>query len=225
MSAATSGRDDASEPEPEGASSEPVPPARKRRKKRLPKIISPTEARLLLEAADDDTDVGIRDRCMLELMYRAGLRVSEVVGLAPRDVEDDGIVRLYDAKGGDGTAYFTPDRVLPHLERWRAVRPSWARTDSFLFCHRDGTSISTRYVQRLMVKLKREVGIVGKCTPHVLRHTFATEMLEEGFTLSEVQSALRHVNLQTTAVYLHVRDESLRRKMTNRGALPDDERR
>ena len=194
----------------------PAPEKRKRRKRKLPKIISRQEAAALLAAADDGTDVGVRNRCMLEVMYCAALRVSEVCALGTRDVEDEGVIRVYDAKGGDGTAYFNPARLLPTLERWRAIRKSWGvEHETLLFVHPDGGKISTRYMQRLMVKLKAQCGIVGKCTPHVLRHTFATEHLERGdLNLTEIQALLRHANLATTAVYLHVRDESLRRKMS-----------
>ena len=142
---------------------------------------------------------------------------------ASRDVERDGTVRLYDAKGGDGTAYLDPARVLPWLDRWLEIRLVWiaARTTQTpaqlpLFVKRDLYRMSTRYVQRLVRRLREECGITGVCTPHVLRHTYATELLGEGFTISEVQASLRHVNLQTTAIYLHVRDDALRCKMSRR---------
>ena len=208
------------EPEPQA---EPEP--RKRKKKRLPKVISGAEAAALMAACDNGTPKGTRDLAILELMYRAGLRVSEVVGLAPRDVEEDGLVRLYDAKGGDGTAYFDPGRIMPVLERWMVVRSDWGVADpTHLFTHRTGKPISTRYVQRLVKRLKAEIGVTGKLTPHVLRHTYATELIEEGLTLPEVSAALRHRNLATTAVYLWVRDEALRRKIgqrTSRDRLGD----
>ena len=202
------------------------PVSRKRKKKRLPKIISAAEAQALLAAANDGSDIGLRNQLMLELMYRAGLRVSEVVSLRPRDVEADGMIRVYDAKGGDGTAYFDPDTIGPLMERWLAIRWHWVPSyekDARLFVKYGGQPITIRYIQRLVKKLKTQLGIAGICTPHVLRHTFATELIGEGFTLPEVQTALRHANLQTTAVYLHVRDESLRRKISRRGRLPTEE--
>jgi integrase/recombinase XerD len=199
---------------------------KKRKKKKLPKIISGKEADRLLRAADDGTVVGFRNRVMLEVMYRAGLRVSEVTKLTLRDVDPDGIIHVYDAKGGDGTAYFDPDRLNPLIDRWLHLRDGWLGWSGMtshggtrlpLFIRPDGKPITTRYIQRLVKRLKDETGITGICTPHVLRHTYATELLSEGFTLTEVQSALRHAHLQTTAVYLHVRDEALLRKMQRRG--------
>lgn len=194
-----------------------------RRKRKLPKIISVAEADRLLAAADDGTEIGLRNRLMLELMYRAGLRVSEVVGLAPRDLEREGIIRLYDAKGGDGTAYFDPHRLVPLIERWLEIRERWEPDQRALFIRPDGRPITSRYLQRLVRRLKAEARITGICTPHVLRHTFATELLSEGFTLTEVQSALRHAHLQTTAIYLHVRDEALLRKVQRRGERKEDD--
>lgn len=197
---------------------EPEAP-KKRKKKKLPKIVSAAEMARLMAAADDGTPVGTRNRALLETMYRAGLRVSEACGLTERDVERDGLIRLYEAKGGDGTAYFDPDRVLPHLDRWLAIRHAWVGDAPTLplFVRLNGDPVSVRYIQRLVKKLKADCGIQGICTPHVLRHTYATELLEEGFTIHEVQAALRHANLATTAVYLHVRDDALRRKMSRRG--------
>jgi site-specific recombinase XerD len=88
--------------------------------------------------------------------------------------------------------------------------------DQVLFIKPNGARVSVRYLQRLMEKLKAEAAIAGICTPHVLRHSFATEALEDDFTLTEVQALLRHAHLQTTAVYLHVRDKSLQSKMSRR---------
>lgn len=196
---------------------------RKRKKKHLPKVVSSLEAERLIHAAETDAEVTtperVRNMLALTLMYRAGLRVSEVVSLMPRDIESDGIIRLYDAKGGDGTAYFDPESVMPIVAAWyghRARFVGFATHYPLLIMLPTARPMNTRYLQRLVKRLKEQLGIRGIVTPHVLRHSYATELLEEGFSLIEVQSALRHANLQTTAVYLHVRDESLRKKMTSR---------
>jgi site-specific recombinase XerD len=206
---------------PEDAGSSPAASTRKRKKRRLPKIVSAAEARRLLVAAEDGSDVGLRNRLMLELMYRAGLRVGELITLRPRDVERAGIIRLYDAKGGDGTAYFDVERLQPSIDAWLIVRERWIRGagdlgDFPFFVRPDGRPVTVRYVQRLVTRLKEETGIRGRCTPHVLRHTFATELLEEGFSIIEVQSALRHASVATTQIYLHIRDEALRNKIQGR---------
>jgi len=197
----------------------PAPEPKKRRKKKLPKVLSRQEAADLLALANDGTPTGVRDHLILLLMYRAGLRVSEAVATRPRDVERDGVIHLYDAKGGDGTAYFTPEQVLPALEAYLALREQWVGPDMSrpLILNPDGSVVTVRYVQRLVARLKAKAGIYGIVTPHVFRHTFATELIEDGFPLHEVQRLLRHANIATTEVYLHVRDESLRGKMARRG--------
>jgi len=143
-------------------------------------------------------------------------------GLAPvAEPDKRTFIRLYDAKGGDGTAYFTPDQVLPFLDRYLVHRDKWIEPETVhthypLIVNPDGSPVTTRYIQRLVERLKAKVGIQGIVTPHVFRHTFATELLEDGFSIIEVQKLLRHANLATTEVYLHVRDEGLRGKMARR---------
>jgi len=196
-------------------------PAKKRKKKKLPKVLSRAEAAELLALADNGTRTGKRNALIILLMYRAGLRVSEAVATRPRDVERDGVIHLYDAKGGDGTAYFTPDAILPVLDEYLAQRKEWLGPDANpalpLIVNPNGSPVTVRYVQRLVSRLKAKAGIQGIVTPHVFRHSFATELIEDGFPLHEVQRLLRHANIATTEVYLHVRDESLRGKMARRG--------
>jgi site-specific recombinase XerD len=182
------------------------------KKRHLPKLISTAEADRLMEAAGRGPD-GVRNRLLLELMYRAGLRVGETVSITIRDVQEPGIIRIYDGKGGDGTAYYDPERIGPLLDAWIAERGIEPGT---LLRNVDGSPLTVRYVQRLVKRLKVEVGIAGICTPHVLRHTYATELLREGFDIREVQRSLRHANIGTTEIYTHVEDDALRRKMARR---------
>ena len=176
--------------------------------------------------AADVGPLGARNLLILLLMYRAGLRVSEVVNLLPRDIEREGVIHVYEGKGGDGTSYFTPDAVVPTLNRYLQLRYEWlCRHEGCmdgahampLILNPDGSPVTVRYIQRLVRRLKARVGIAGIVTPHVFRHTFATELIEDGFPLHEVQRLLRHANIATTEVYLHVRDEQLRDKMARRG--------
>lgn len=155
---------------------------------------------------------------MLELMYRAGLRVGEVVALRVRDVDvKAGTARVFDGKGGDGTAYFDGELIGPLLERWRDERRRLGvARDAPLFCTLTGGEVSTRYVQQMVGRMKRRAEISSVCTPHVLRHTFATELLDEGFNIREVQNALRHADLSTTMIYTHVLDTHLRDKIQRR---------
>jgi site-specific recombinase XerD len=168
---------------------------------------------------------------MMELMYRAGLRVGEVCALELRDVYlvgEEGRVRVVDGKGGDGTAYFDPDSVWPLLERWKAVRADLGlETSPWLFCtikssqtrfggtHLPGRPVSVRAVQRMINRRARKAGL-PRMSPHVLRHTFATELLDEGFSIREVQALMRHRNLRTTEIYLHLADSKLGAQVAER---------
>lgn len=188
-----------------------------RRKRRLPKILTRDEAAALLAAPNLRAPTGLRNRCMLELMYRAGLRVGEVVKLQVRDVDAKGTVRVFDGKGGDGTAYFDPESVWAILEDWKRERRRLGLTSSStLFCTLAGGPVSVRYVEQMVARMKKRAGITSICTPHVLRHSFATELLDEGFHIREVQEAVRHADLSTTMIYTHVLDSNLRRKIQKR---------
>lgn len=185
-------------------------------KRKLPKTLLADEVRRLLDAPNLRAPTGLRNRCMLELMYRAGLRVGEVCALKPRDVDvKAGVVHVWDGKGGDGTAYFDADSLRILLDQWKAIRRTLPRSD-YLFCTLQGAPVSVRYVEQMVQRMRRRAGVTTRCTPHTLRHTFATELREEGFDLREVQEALRHKDISTTQIYAHVRDEQLRQKIQRR---------
>jgi site-specific recombinase XerD len=182
----------------------------KTRKRKLPKILTRDEARALLAAPNVRYPTGLRNRCMLELMYRAGLRVSEVCALKPRDVDlAKGTIRIHDGKGGDGTAYFDAETLRLLIDQWKGRRRTLPKSD-FLFCTLVGGKVSTRYMQQMTGRMAKRAGITARCTPHTLRHTFATELLDEGANIRQVQEALRHSDVSTTMIYTHVLDTQLR---------------
>lgn len=193
-------------------------PKTRSRKRRLPKMLTADEAVALLQEPRLDTRKGLMDRCMLELMYRAGLRVGEVVNLRMRDVDlDTGSIAIFDGKGGDGTAYFDVDRVSPLLREWMDKHRFSVSGNARIFVKKNESCVSVRYVQRMVAKYRAAAGITARCTPHTLRHTYATELLRDGFNLREVQTALRHAQVSTTEIYAHVLDSELRAKMQRRG--------
>lgn len=209
------GRKPAQEAVAEGAGVAKAP----RRKRRLPKTISRVEAEALLAAPNLRAPTGLRNRVMLELMYRAGLRVGEVCALRPRDVDAArGTVRIEDGKGGDGTAYFDTASVSPLLEEWkRERRRLGVGGDAPLFCTLQGGEVKTSYMRAMVKRMCKRAELDGrKVSPHVLRHSFATELLDEGFHIREVQEAVRHADLSTTMVYTHVLDSNLRAKVQRR---------
>jgi integrase/recombinase XerD len=185
-------------------------------KRKLPTTLTKDEARALLAAPNLRCPTGLRNRCILELMYRAGLRVGEVVALKPRDViVDDGIVRVWDGKGGDGTSYFDSESLRVLLDQWKATRRALPKS-AYLFCTLKGAPVSTDYVRQMFRRMRRRAKIETRCTPHTLRHTFATELLGEGFNIREVQEALRHADISTTQLYTHIIDSNLQAKIQQR---------
>lgn len=193
-----------------------APRAKANRKRRLPAPLSRDEVRLLLDAPNVTCPTGLRNRCMLELMYRGGLRVGEVCALRQRDVNaEQGTVRVVAGKTGDRTAYFDPESLRVLLEQWKATRRALPKSDR-LFVTLAGAPVSVRYVQQMVQRMRRRAKLTVRCTPHTLRHTFATELLDEGFTIREVQQALGHADVSTTMIYTHVLDSNLRAKIQRR---------
>ena len=191
-------------------------PRPRRAKRALPRTLNRDEIARLLDAPNVRAPTGLRNRCMLELMYRAGLRVGELVALTPRDVDlANGVARVWAGKSGDRTAYFDPAPARPLLDEWKRVRRRLPTSDR-LFCTLDGGPVSVRYVEQMFQRMRRRARINVRCTPHSLRHTFATELLEEGFTIREVQEALGHADVSTTMVYTEVLDSNLRAKIQRR---------
>jgi integrase/recombinase XerD len=207
-------------------------PRPRRRKRTLPQVLSRAEMEALLAAPNLQAPSGLRDRCVLELMYRAGLRVGEVVALTPRDVDLElGEVRIIAGKGGDGTSYFPTKLVSPLIDEWKRTRSRLGLASSIrLFCTiraghstegdptQPGSPVSVRAIEAMIKRRAKKAGLdPAKVTPHVLRHTFATELLEQqNCTIRDVQDALRHKNLDTTMIYTHVRNVDLRAKIQQR---------
>ena len=184
---------------------------------KLPRVVPTDVLNALLDAPDAGSAAGLRDRAILELLYASGARVSEVVALDARDVDRHlGQVRLV----GKGDK----QRIVPlyaqavgriddylRLGRPQHVRAAGAkRTDDALFLNRLGTRMSDGAVRRMMKKHLESVGGAANISPHSLRHTFATNLLEGGADLRTVQELLGHVALSTTQVYTHVSVKRLR---------------
>lgn len=174
---------------------------------RLPKVIPADVLKLLLEAPDDSSVVGIRDRAVLELLYATGARVSEIssLGLADIDLAQGQIVLM-----GKGSK----QRIVPvHrvcVNRLRAYilsgRPALAKTssDSHLFLSIRGLQLSSDAIRRLFAKYVRTAGGTAGLSPHAMRHTFASHLVEAGADLRTVQELLGHVALSTTQIYTHL---------------------
>lgn len=186
-----------------------------------PEVLSADEVEAILKQPNRQSATGLRNRCILELLYRAGLRVSEVTSLRPRDVRwTENRIEVRGSKGGKGRNVPLRAGTLELLERWKDVRP---KSDTF-FCtcwnrggiasgSGEGAALSPRYVQQMVARYAKRAGVDRRVTPHVFRHTYATEMLAKGLTIREVQSLLGHSNVSTTMIYTHVSDEAIAAKV------------
>ncbi len=191
--------------------------------RQLPKTLTDDEVRRLREAPNLTVPTGLRDRCMIELMLRCGLRVSETCGLHMRDVDwKAGEIRIRSevAKGGREAVVYVEPRTLDLLERWKQARRPYGAGKPHLFvCVRGaqrGQPLHRERVYEMVRRRAAKAGIDHPVWPHMLRHTFATSLLAEGFTISEVQRLMRHADLRTTAIYLEVRDIDLAAKVRRR---------
>jgi integrase/recombinase XerD len=152
-------------------------------------------------------------------MYRCGLRVSETCGLQLRDVrwpEDQIHLRPEIAKGRKEAFVYLDERTRALLERWRDLRPKYSRRSKLLFVTLQGGRVSRHYCYQMIRRYAKRAGIERPVSPHVLRHTFATELLREGFDIRQVQTLMRHSDIRTTALYLEVFDEQLRDRIKGR---------
>lgn len=197
---------------------------KKRQPKKLPKVLSKPDIETFLSGIDTKSTNGIRDKAILLTMYRAGLRVSEVCNLTPYDVLfDERLITVIDGKGGKDRNVYIDDILLEALEAWDKIRPE----SEYFYCSYSrksiGNKLDPRRIRQICEELSDYTGIYlhdknneKAVNPHVFRHTAATEMLEEGVLIHEVQKLLGHTNLQTTSIYLSVRDEKLKNKIINR---------
>ncbi len=187
-----------------------------RRGRRLPQALTYEGIAALLAGPPLDRPDGVRDRAILELLYAGGLRVGELVGLTCAHVGGDELrVR---GKGGKERVVLIGNQAAAALQRYlRDARPLLTRrsrargsTDA-LFLNTRGGSLTTRAVQLIVDRWVRAAAVQQRTTPHVLRHTFATHLLDGGADLRVVQELLGHATLATTQIYTHVSRDHLKR--------------
>ena len=181
--------------------------------RRLPGALSRAEVERLLDAPDPADALFWRDRAMLEFAYASGVRVSELIGLKSRDVDiDEGLAVVF----GKGAK----ERIVPVgraarsalVTYLREVRPRLirGRAEGTVFLNARGRPLSRMGVWKILRKHVRRAGITKRVTPHTLRHSFATHLLEGGADLAAVQEMLGHADIATTQIYTHVEREYLR---------------
>jgi integrase/recombinase XerC len=183
-----------------------------KQEKRLPKCLDLEQVQKLLDAPDDNDLLGARDKAMLEVLYSSGIRVSELVELDTSDLDlQEGILRV---KGKGRKDRLTPigSQAIKALQRYFELRSSDSRNPALqgaqgstrVFLNKHGESLSTRSVRRKLDKYLVEAGLDPGISPHTLRHSFATHLLNNGADLRSVQELLGHQSLSTTQIYTHL---------------------
>ncbi|MGZ6267736.1 MAG: site-specific tyrosine recombinase [Candidatus Limnocylindrales bacterium] len=184
----------------------------------LPEVLSVDEVEALLSVRGDETPVGIRDRALLELLYASGLRISEAVGLDIEDISlDEGLVRVV-GKGDRERQVPVGEVALTWLRRYvDDVRPGWlagwhgdARRGGPVFLSVRGDRLDRRRAWEILVAAARSAGLREGISPHTLRHSFATHLLEGGADLRIVQELLGHASISTTQLYTHLTGERIK---------------
>ncbi|MBQ0944828.1 site-specific tyrosine recombinase XerD [Ideonella sp. 4Y16] len=180
---------------------------------RVPHTLSEAQVEALLNAPDTDTPLGQRDRCMLELMYASGLRVSELVGLQSLHVGlAEGVLRVT-GKGSKERLVPFGEQAQQWIERYLAEGRGQllgARASPALFVTVRGGPMTRQMFWRLVKRYALRAGITAPLSPHTLRHAFATHLLNHGADLRVVQLLLGHADISTTTIYTHVARERLK---------------
>ncbi len=197
------------------AQTNPAKPLRNPRPDRnLPHFLTTEEIGTLLNSPPSDDPSGLRDRAILETMYSAGLRVSELVGINDGDLDfEGGLVRIR-GKGRRERLAPLGSFALQAIQRWQGFRKVASDQpkgpEMPLFVNRFGRRLTTRSVGRMLEKYLKITGLDLRTSPHTLRHSFATHLLDRGADIRSVQELLGHKSLVTTQIYTHVSTAGLR---------------
>ncbi len=194
----------------------PAKPLRNpRRQRKLPHVLTSDEVGRLLLAPPADSVAGLRDRAILETMYSAGLRVSELVALRDGDLDfDEQLVRIR-GKGRKERVSPLGSYAIKAIGRYARKRVRDPKTESLgreapVFVNRFGRILTTRSVGRMLEKYIAQADLDARTSPHTLRHSFATHLLDRGADIRSVQELLGHKSLATTQIYTHVSAANLR---------------
>lgn len=194
--------------------------------RKLPQILSAEDIRKLLAQPNAAKPLGVRDRAMLEILYASGLRVSELVTLQTAQVNFQGDYLIVKGKGGKTRAVpfgrWARERLTDYLASARRALLK-RRSSAYLFVNRSGKPLTRQGFWKLIRTYALTAGIEKRVTPHTLRHSFATHLLEGGADLRSVQAMLGHADISTTQIYTHV--DGARLKKVHREHHPRERRR
>ncbi|WP_368251519.1 site-specific tyrosine recombinase XerD [Enterococcus sp. 2201sp1_2201st1_B8_2201SCRN_220225] len=179
-----------------------------KKQQKLPDTLSLVEVEALIETPDTKEPLGLRNRAILEVMYATGLRVSELIGLKLNDLHLT--IGLLQATGKGDKERIVPlgdyaiEWVTRYLDEARPTLTQHHPEEDHLFVNHHGTGLSRQGIWKNLKEIVREAGIHKTVTPHTLRHSFATHLLENGADLRTVQELLGHADISTTQIYTHI---------------------
>ena len=178
----------------------------------LPEVLTLEEILMLLEAIDTSTDVGVRNKAIIETLYCTGMRISELTELKLSQIQlNKKYVIAYGKGQKERMCQLGDDAVIAIRKYLTEVRIKWIHTPTDLcFLNYQGKHLSRNYIFRYIKELAVKAGITKQISPHTLRHSFATHLLQNDVSLRVVQAMLGHENIQTTQIYTHIENEHLK---------------
>ena len=182
-----------------------------RLERRLPSFLDEGQVTRLLDAPSAEKWQGLRDRAILETLYSTGIRVSELVGLNPNDLDDISGTILVRGKGKKERLCPIGETALRAVRAYTAKRPKRLHVPFALFVSQKGTRVTVRQVDRLVARYVQLAQLPSTISPHSLRHSFATHLLDRGADLRSVQELLGHASLSTTQIYTHITPQRLKK--------------
>jgi len=179
----------------------------------LPKFLSTSELDKLFEVCSDNSSINQRDTLVLELLYATGIRVSELVNIKIKDIDVKEKTIKVLGKGNKERIVIYNNHTSNALSKYinYGYQEFNKKNSGYLILNKNGDKLSERYVRNIINKLVRKAGLNIKISPHTLRHTFATDMLEEGADLVTVKELLGHESLNTTSIYTHITNEQIKK--------------
>jgi site-specific recombinase XerD len=183
-----------------------------KRESRFYDFLSEQEIEKFLDGIDDNNLLGIRDKTIFEIFYSTGIRISELENIKIQDIDLKNMEILVFGKGRKERVAFLNEKTLFSLKKYLQIRQSFLfdkkrngyKTNDYLFLNIRGGRLSQRYIRNLLSKYLDHSGIKKPVSPHGLRHSFATHMLQEGANIRAVQELLGHTSLNSTQIYTHI---------------------
>ena len=174
--------------------------------KKLPNYLNYNETEELLESIDISTTEGLEKRLLIEMFYSTGCRVSEMINVKISDIDFTNKTIRIMGKGSKERIVYFGDYASKYLDNYL----SKVKCDKYLFTNKKGEKLTTNEVEQIVKDIMKHISIKTHVTPHTLRHTFATHLLNNGADIRTVQELLGHANLSTTGIYTHVSSDRLK---------------